>query len=285
MLSTLWEHGDGGLDVLPLRTPTLPPATQTNTSFVGRERVWIVDPATPFDAGREALLAQVQSLPARGMRAAGIVLTHHHIDHVGAADWLRAQADLPVYAHPRTAELLTGMLAVDETLAEGDSLRGSDSPDDTWEILHTPGHASGHIVLWESTRRLMVAGDMVAGVGTILVETPDGHMATYIAQLERLAALDPTHLVPAHGPVLQAGAAKLLETAQHRRMREAKVAEGLAAGGADLAELTRRAYPELARPLLPLAERSCLAHLLKLCEEGRARPTEGGYEASGDGAL
>lgn len=280
MLSPLWEQADGGLDVLALRTPTLPPASETNTSFVGREDVWIVDPATPWEDARARLLATVKALPATGRRAAGIVLTHHHPDHVGAAAWLREQADLPVYAHARTAELLGHALRVDRVLAEGDTLRGSDSADDRWQILHTPGHASGHIVLWERQRRLMVAGDMVAGVGTILVETPDGHMATYIAQLERLAALEPGQLVPAHGPVLDDGAGKLRETAQHRRMREGLVVAALAAGGAGLAELTRRSYPELPRPLLPLAERSCLAHLLKLCEEGRARAFEGGYEAS-----
>lgn len=281
MLSALWEHDDGGLDVLPLRTPTLPPASETNTSFVGREDVWIVDPATPWDDARARLLAAVAALPSKGRRAAGIVLTHHHGDHVGAAAWLREQTDLPIHAHPRTAELLGRSVTVDQTLEEGDSLRGSDSPDDSWDVLHTPGHASGHIVLWERQRRLMVAGDMVAGIGTILVETPDGHMATYIAQLERLAALEPARLVPAHGPVLDDGAGKLRQTAQHRRMREAMVVAALAAGGADLAELTRRSYPELPKPTLPLAERSCLAHLLKLCEEGRARAFEGGYEASG----
>ncbi len=281
MLSPLWEHGGGGLDVLPLRTPTLPPATETNTAFVGREEVWIVDPATPWEDARSRLLAAVEALPGEGRRAAGIVLTHHHGDHVGAAAWLRERAKLPVYAHPRTAALLGATLTVDHTLEEGDALRGSDSPDDRWEILHTPGHASGHIVLWERRRRLMIAGDMVAGVGTILVEAPDGHMATYIAQLERLAALEPGCLVPAHGPVLADGAGKLRETAQHRRMREAMVAAALAAGGADPAELTRRSYPELPASMMPLAERSCLAHLLKLCEEGRARAFEGGYEASG----
>jgi ribonuclease/clavin/mitogillin len=279
MLSALWEQDDEGLTVLPLRTPTLPPATATNTSLVGRRDVWVVDPATPWEESRAELWGALDALEAAGRRLAGVVLTHHHIDHVGAAAWLRAKRGVPVCAHARTAELLRDTVVVDRTLAEGQHLRGSEAADDRWEVLHTPGHASGHIVLWEAQRRVLIAGDMVAGVGTILVEAPDGHMATYIAQLGRLADLEPARLVPAHGPVLADGAKKLRETAAHRLMREAKVVAALAEGGADLSELTRRAYPELGRAMLPLAERSCLAHLLKLCEEGRARATDGGYAA------
>ncbi|MCB9728936.1 MAG: MBL fold metallo-hydrolase [Deltaproteobacteria bacterium] len=280
MLSPSAIEDEQGLAVLALRTPTLPPATATNTSFVGRRDVWVVDPATPFDAPRDQLLSAVRALPATGRRAVGIVLTHHHGDHMGAAAWLREAAGLPVYAHPRTAELLGSMLRVDETLEEGAELRGSEADDDRWAVLHTPGHASGHIVLWEAERRRMIAGDMVAGIGTILVEAPDGHMATYIAQLERLADLGPERLVPAHGPVLADGQAKLRETAAHRLMREQRVVEALEEGPGDLVQLTARSYPELARPMLPLAARSCLAHLQKLCEEGRARLSGEVYEPS-----
>ncbi|MGM0576360.1 MAG: MBL fold metallo-hydrolase [Myxococcota bacterium] len=273
-----------GVDVLALRTPTLPPATTTNTSLVGRRDVWIVDPATPFDEPREVLLGAVDSLEEEGRRPRGIVLTHHHPDHVGATAWLRERLGVPVLAHARTRALLRDSgTPVDEELAEGDVLRGSDGPDDRWEVLHTPGHASGHVVLWEPHRRGMVAGDMVAAEGTVVVEPPDGHMATYVAQLRRLAALGPRWLVPAHGDVIDDPVAVLEGYVAHRLMREGRVLDALAEGPADLRTLTGRSYPELAAALLPLAERSCLAHLVKLEEEGRAGRRDDRWRLIGPG--
>ncbi|MDP6947311.1 MAG: MBL fold metallo-hydrolase, partial [Myxococcota bacterium] len=198
-----------GLTVLPLRTPTLPPATHTNTVLVGYERVWIVDPATPHDDQRRRLLDVLDDHAAQGRIPHAIVLTHHHPDHVGAAAWLSGERALPIHAHATTRMLLSDHVPVHETLAEGDVLAGSGRPDDQWHVLHTPGHASGHIVLWQPERRALIGGDMVAAVGTIIIEPPDGHMATYITQLQRLASLEPEWLVPAHGQVIEAPVAHL----------------------------------------------------------------------------
>ena len=262
----------GGLTVLPLATPTLPPATATNTAFVGREDVWVVDPATPWDAPRAELLAAVRGLAGEGRSPRGIVLTHHHIDHVGGAAWLRAQTGLPILAHAVTARLLGGALSVDRELAEGDVLAGSGACDDQWHVLHTPGHAPGHICLWEPSRRWLVAGDMVATVGTILIAPPDGHMATYLAQLARLAELAPERIFPAHGDVITDPVGRLRFYIAHRHEREARVLAALDPREArDLATLTEKSYPDVPRALHRLAAGSALAHLLKLEEDGRAR--------------
>ncbi len=270
MLSHRSDTHAEGLEVLALRTPTLPPATTTNTALVGRRQLWVVDPATPHAAERETLATAIAARLDAGAALAGLVLTHHHRDHVGAAAFLRERFGAPVLAHPRTAALLEGTLAVDRPVVEGDVLEGSAAPDDRWRVLHTPGHASGHVVLWEPTRRLMVAGDMVAAVGTIVVEPPDGHMGTYVAQLRRLADLAPRLLVPAHGDVVDDPVALLERYVAHRLMRERRVAEALEAAPAELATVTRRSYPDVPPALHPLAARSALAHLIKLAEEGRA---------------
>ena len=146
---------------------------------------------------------------------------------------------------------------------------------DQWQVLHTPGHASGHIVLWQAERRVVVGGDMVAAVGTIIIEPPDGHMATYIAQLERLAMLKPDWWVPAHGPIITDPVGHLEHYVSHRLGREARVVDALGEGAAPLSEVTVRSYPDVPAVLHPLAERSCLAHLIKLSEDGRAEETDG----------
>ncbi len=264
-----------GVAFLALLTPTLPPATSTNTSFIGRETFWVVDPATPKAEERRKLLSAFDAVAERRGCAAGIVLTHHHRDHVGAARWLREQRGLPIWAHARTAALL-GDAFVDHVIEEGDTLRGSQAPDDAWAILHTPGHASGHIVLWEPRRRIMVIGDMVAAVGTIVVEPPDGHMATYIAQLRRLRAMDPAVLIPAHGPAIDEACEKLSFYVSHRLEREAKVLRAVVSDRQEplagcLMAITGRAYDDVPVAIHPLAARAALAHLVKLEEEGRVR--------------
>lgn len=275
-------HPLDGVTVLALRTPTLPPATTTNTVLVGRRDVWVVDPAPPWSDGRDALAAALDALVADGRRPAGIVLTHHHADHVGATSWLAERFALPVCAHPLTASLLAGRVAVDRALNEGDVLIGSVDADDAWRVLFTPGHAPGHITLWEPRRRVLVVGDMVASIGTILIAPPDGHMATYLAALGRLADLDPRWVIPAHGAVLgvAGGEGEAVErlrfTAAHRLEREARVLAALDADPRPLMELTARSYPDVPPALHGLASGSARAHLDKLVEDGLAACDDAG---------
>jgi len=253
------------LAVLALRTPTLPPATATNTVFIGASPL-IVDPAPPHESERATLLAAVAAFAADDRAARAIVLTHHHRDHVGAAMWLATETGLQIWAHARTAELLAGDVRVDRMLAAGDDLGG-------WTVRHTPGHASGHIVLHDVARGFLVVGDMVATIGTIIVDPPDGHMSSYLASLRMLRELGASVVIPAHGAPIIGSAdveAHFSHYIVHREAREALVLAALDQTTSSLLEVTRKAYPELATYLIPLACRSALAHLEKLAEEGRA---------------
>ncbi len=276
-----WRFPGGA--ALPLRTPTLPPATHTNAVFVGRERVWIVDPGSPFEDGRRALAAALDNLERP---VAGIVLTHHHPDHVGAAAWLRERLGSPVLAHRETAARLEGPEArggrglVTGTLDEGAILDGG-APEDRWRVLHTPGHAPGHIVLWQPQRRGLVAGDMAAAVGTIVVQPPHGDMARYLASLRRLVALAPAWLVPAHGGLVEPAVPHLQHYIDHRLARERAVLAAVDAGARTLAEITAGAYPDLPSSLYGLASCSAHAHLLKLAAEGRVHAVDGAASSPG----
>lgn len=274
MLSRAITHEDDGVSVVPLRSPTLPPAEHTNMIWVGKERTWIVDPAAHTVAEQDRALELIGTAGA-DMAWAGVVLTHHHGDHVGAAHLLSQELHIPILAHEVSAELLADRLRVDQTLAEGDVVSGGPDPDDQWHVLHTPGHASGHIVLWEPTRGWMIGGDMMAAVGTIVIEPPDGHMTTYLEQLERLAQMRPTRFIPAHGATIEDPVERLRHYISHRLKREDRVRGSLSETASDLATLTAGSYPELATALLPLAQRSCLAHLIRLEEQGEARRAGG----------
>lgn len=251
---------------LPLRTPTLPPATHTNCIVLGRGRYWLVDPASPWPEEQEALVAEVAALARAGEKLAGILLTHHHFDHVSGALALKQHHDVPIYAHARTRDKLRGVVPIDELLEDGARL----PIDDGWRVVHTPGHAPGHLCA-VSDAGVVVAGDMVAGIGTIVIEPDDdGDMKQYLDSLAMLRTLQPRCLVPAHGePILEADA-KLAGYIAHRLAREAKVLAALTREPQTLLAMVPVAYPEVAPAIHPLAARSLLAHLHKLAVDGRA---------------
>ena len=271
--SPYWARLRPGLDVLSLATPTLPPATTTNTVLIGAEVLWVVDPGTPHQAEREKLLGAIRQAVEGGCGdIGGIVLTHHHRDHVGAAGWLREQLAVPICAHECTRELLGETLDVDMVLVDGGSL---EADSDGWSVLHTPGHASGHVVLWHAHSRVLIAGDMVTSEGTVVIDPPDGCMVSYMAQLSRLIDLEPGLVVPAHGQPVSDGKRLLEFYLAHRLERESKIIDGLRARPTPLQELTQHAYDDVPEFLHGLARRSALAHLIKLREEGKVEEGPG----------
>jgi endoribonuclease LACTB2 len=248
-----------GIRVLALRTPTLPPAAHTNVYLVGPDAgpLAVIDPGSPYP-DQQAILDRVLA----NAPPAAVLLTHHHGDHIGGAQALAERWSVPIAAHAATARRLAGRVAVTELLADGDTAYGATA-------IFTPGHAEGHLCF--AVGSATIAGDMVAGIGTILIDPSEGDMAVYFASLERLLARPQGTLLPAHGPPIVDGHGKLREYLAHRRMRETKVAAALRDEARPLATLVAEAYSDTPRALWGLAERSLLAHLVKLARERRAR--------------
>jgi endoribonuclease LACTB2 len=259
-----------GIRVLALRTPTLPPAAHTNAYLVGPDQgpQLVIDPGSPYP-DQQAVLARVIGEEAdAGRPLAMVVLTHHHGDHVGGAAALASQFNVPIAAHANTARRLEGRVDVTRELVDGEDVHGV-------TCIYTPGHADGHLCF--ELGGASIVGDMVAGLGWILIDPVEGNMAHYLASLSLLLERPAKQLLPAHGPIIEDGPSKLREYIAHRTMREDRVAAAL--GGkvdAALADLLPEAYADTPKLLWPLAERSLRAHLDKLVGEGRAREVSPG---------
>lgn len=264
-----------GVKLYPLDSHTLPPAQHTNCYVLGTGDALVVDPGGMPEAIPQ-FLARLADLRREGVTVQAVVLTHHHGDHVAGAKQVAAALGAPIWAHRLTAERLPG-LAVARHLNEGDVLELGGPWPMAFRAVHTPGHAPGHVCLVDECSKAAIVGDMVAGVGTIVIEPEDGDMAEYLRQLARLRGLVGA-LYPAHGPVLADGVGKLDEYLAHRAWREGKVVAALEAlQPTALGPLVERAYDDVQAFIWPLAERNTLAILKKLSDEGRARSTGGAW--------
>lgn len=263
-----------GIRLIALRTPTLPPATHTNAWVIGRQRVTVVDPPSPWADEQARLLA---ALDRAGVEVDRILLTHHHPDHVGGVEALVAAGaargrPISVYAHAETlARIGVEGIAVD--VAEPWL-----TDDGAFELHHTPGHAPGHLVIVDPRDRAAIVGDMVAGTGTILIGPDDGDLGEYLASLERMRTLRLTRLIPSHGPTLVDADATLARYIAHRHMRSAALVEALGvAGPASVEALVPLVYGPLDPHTAVVAALQLFAHLRWLRGEGVVRAEGEGW--------
>ncbi|MFN8177063.1 MAG: MBL fold metallo-hydrolase [bacterium] len=264
--------------MLPQRTRTLPPAATTNCYLVGAKEIVIVDPGSDEEIERTRLSRQLDRRAGEGARPVAIVLTHHHGDHVAGVPSLARARGLPLWAHTETlARCGDAVSAASGTraLVEGDMIPLAGG--ERLRVLHTPGHAVGHVALHEETRGSLFAGDLVSGVSTVLIDAAPGALDAYLASLARLRDLPARTLFPAHGPPMIDPPRALQAVIDHRAAREARILDALADGPRDVAAIVRRAYEDSPNADPSLAAQQALVHLARLESSGRVRRAGGSW--------
>jgi glyoxylase-like metal-dependent hydrolase (beta-lactamase superfamily II) len=177
-----------------------------------------------IDAGRKwdrkRIFAELE-----GVEIAELALTHVHPDHQGCAKWVCEARKVPLACHADDVDAMEGRAPVgsgaafvprlydhiwtgpphkvDRVLSEGDEVAG-------FRVVHGPGHARGEVIFFRDSDRVAICGDVVRNLSYLtylpkLLQPPDEMTydpAENRRSIRKLAALEPSLILPGHGPAI-----------------------------------------------------------------------------------
>lgn len=261
-----------GIRRLVAPNPSMMTGPGTNTYLFGNNEVAVLDPGPLIDSHIDAII-DLADAPI-----GWVLVTHTHPDHSPGAS---------VLAEITGAELV-GMSAPegphqDDTFSPQSSLSDGqkfETDEFVLEAVHTPGHASNHVCYLHAESNWLFTGDHVIDGSTVVIDPPDGNMKQYIESLRRVKRLECNALAPGHGEIIQDPVRAIDWIVDHRLEREAKVVAALKANPRlTTYDLVPHVYKDVDKRLYGWAERSLLAHLIKLEEDGGAGQVGGVWTA------
>ena len=183
---------------------------QQNCSLIWCEiskKAALVDPG----GDSEQLLAAIKQ---QGVTLEKLLLTHGHLDHVGAAKRLSEQLQIPIIGPHRADEFWLQALPQqaqrfgfpdsqafqpDQWLEDGDSVAVGEQ---SLQVIHCPGHTPGHVIFHHNTTQLAFVGDVLFQGSIGRTDFPQGDYDTLINSIQNklLPLGDDVTFIPGHGP-------------------------------------------------------------------------------------
>jgi hydroxyacylglutathione hydrolase len=160
-----------------------------------------------------------------GREISMLALTHVHPDHQGCAKEICEARGVPLTCHQDDVDAMEGRRPVaasskptaqafarmwegpphkvDQVLREGDEVAG-------FRVVHAPGHAPGEVIFFRDSDRVAICGDVIRNITyvtlrTRLAEPPDDltpDPAENRRSIRKLAELNPSLILPGHGPAV-----------------------------------------------------------------------------------
>ncbi|MGZ3775354.1 MAG: hydroxyacylglutathione hydrolase [Pseudobdellovibrionaceae bacterium] len=98
-------------------------------------------------------------LQSKNLNLKGILITHHHHDHIGGASELKDLFKIPVYAPLKNKSQIS---FADHFVKEGESISIENF---SFIVLELPGHTLGHVAYWWPKEQWLFSGDVLFGLG------------------------------------------------------------------------------------------------------------------------
>ncbi len=176
--------------------------------------------AVLIDPGDEAPML-LRAIADSGATVKAILLTHAHLDHVGALTDMREALGVPVYLHSaddallaeahihwlRFGKSIAPVAPAEHALAPGNTLTVGDG---VLDVLYTPGHTQGGVCFYSAPDALLIAGDTLFRRSVGRTDLPGGNTRQLIASIHsQLYTLpDETVVYPGHGGATTIGEEK-----------------------------------------------------------------------------
>jgi len=129
----------------------------------------------------------------KGTNPRYLLLTHTHMDHIGALSELKSELGIPVSVHPLDAKNLP--LSPDVSLADDDTISFGEIE---LKVLHTPGHTPGSVCFLRG--KYLVSGDTIFPGGPGKTHSPANLRQIIKSIASKIFVLpEDTHLFPGHG--------------------------------------------------------------------------------------
>lgn len=179
-----------------------------------------------------------------------VVVTHHHEDHVGMARWIQDTKGVPIWMHragvaqvekpvklPFYRRVYWGGRAPFRAVGLGDAV---ETERYRWEVVHTPGHAHDHVVLFNRERGWVLGGDLFVNPRPRSAFAFES-VPLMIESLRRVLALDFETFFCAHQGMLQDGREALTKKLDYLVGVEQQILE-LHGQGVSEREIRRRLF-------------------------------------------
>ncbi len=160
----------------------------------------------------------VQTLAAEKLQLAAILLTHSHLDHIDGVAHLVRATRAPIYLHPE-ARLFYDNAAV-QGAQFGMRVEAPPPPTNEFapvehldlagidlEVRYVPGHAPGHVLLYNASAGVAFAGDVVFQGSIGRTDLPGGNHQTLMSSIrdQVMTLPEDTKLYSGHGPATTVG--------------------------------------------------------------------------------